>query len=720
MSKEIGQFEILSGYNATKPFIDKIQEASDANRDSLGFIRKSVFDEFSRKDCVYVMVNKNLFESCYVGHLLFNERFPRAKIVQMFIIKEYRRHGLATRLINHLSTSLTEQGYLSIYARVAEDLVDANTFWERQQFYVQRIEKGGASRNRQIIVRCHELKSPQLFPTSGISKDNPLGLVISPSNIIPVFLLDLNVLFDLAPRRLRHDEAASLFQAERMNLCRLAISNEIREELRRTAYEGKTDPMEAYIGIFLSFPLLKDNDDNTLIEELASLIFPANIGKKSLSINDKSDLRHVATVIQHKLAGLITNDARILDSARKIKDRFGIEIVSPSSFKLDIAPPENYEFEISEDSTLRLLEVFTEDEMAIHALLSKLMLSGSAIAAGWIPNESQGRIARRYAIWCETNLVGYLTWSPRDTVGNMIVRVAIDEAHSQALAATRILLIFLLEQLVQYSPRQIRLEFPQHQSYIREMAIGFGFRGAYDQSYLIKFILGRVITQESWKSCQQELATKEGIRLPEKIPQYSSIGQHILFFAPDGNRRYITLDELENLLSPTLLCLPSRPAVITPILRSFSEPLLGHSTQKSLLPLNPVSLFQDRHYISSSRTLKYFKQGTLILFYESTKQNGRAAIVAIARSRQSYLKPCDHLGEYDFRRSVLHARNLTKIGKSNMKTITVFDNIFTLTRPVSLGFLQRIGCGNPNDLITTNAISDDKLQAILNEAFGHG
>lgn len=718
MKTEIGQFEIFSHYNDTQLFLDEIRKASDANRDSLGFIRKSVFEEFARNNNIYVLAEKCRDGSRYAGHLLFRRFFPRASIVQMFTLEKYRRRGLATMLLNQLITSLTHDGFLSIYARVAEDLTDANVFWEQQCFYVQRIEKGGDSRKRQIIVRCHELSSPQLFPTSGINANNPLGLSMSPANVVPLFLLDLNVLFDVAPRRLRHNEARSLFQADRMNFCSLAISTEVREELRRTALQGKTDPMEAYISLFPSFPLSLGND--TLVKELASLIFPAKSREMKLTANDISDLRHVATAIQHNLAGFITNDTKILNSAPHIKAKYDVEIVSPESFELDGVVPQNCEFEASADFILKLLEVSDRDEASIHALLSKLNLSGSTIAAGWVPNEPQSRIAIRYAIWCELDLIAYFTWSPRDTTGSMIVRVAVDETHSQALAATRILFIFLLERLISYSPRQIRLEFPCHQSYVREVAFGFGFRGSQSQNCLTKFIMGRVLTKKSWSACQSELAGKGGIRLPTAIPSYRKFDQHIPIFTPDGNQRYITLDELESLLSPALLCLPCRPAVITPIQRRFSEPLLGHSQQTSLLPFNSVSLFQERHYISDSSTLKYFKKGALILFYESTKQNGRGAIIAIARVRQAYLKPCDDLGNHDLERSVLNEINLTNIGKANMKTITVFDNTFPLTHPVPLKSLQRIGCGRPNDLITTRTISDDKLQAILNEAFDHG
>ena len=721
MKKEINQFEVVDGYGNTAPFLNEVREAADTHRDSLGFLPKGVFDEFARRDHLYVLTKKYPEGSRYAGHLMFERRFPRANVVQMFTLPKYRRCGLATKLITHLSTSLTQNGFTSIYARVAEDLIEANAFWKRQQFYVQRVVEGGASRNRLILVRCRELASPQLFPPSGINEHNPLGLAISSTDVIPLFLLDLNVIFDLAPRRLRYDDALSLFQSERMDFYRLAVSNEAREELRRTAHQGKTDPMESYISIFPSFPLFQNKDSSTLIEELAALIFPDKYKNGQLNANDRSDLRHVATAIQHDLAGLITSDKTILAAALRIKDKYGIEVVSPDAFKLDgMASASNSAFEISGDSILTLKEVSEADEVALHTLLSKLNLSGSTIAAGWLPTAAQGRIAARRAVWKDTTLIGYLTWSARGAAGITTARVAVDETKLQALNAARTLLTYLLEQLVLDDPRQVNLEFPLKQSYLRELAIGFGFRGTPGQHCLTKFVLGSVLSRATWDIQQKKLAKNGGPRLPDSIPTYRSHDQHIQILTPDGNQTHITLDVLESLLSPALFCLPGRPAVITPVQRSFSEPLLGHSLQGSLLPLGTASLFQDRHYISAPRNLRHFKRGVLILFYESTKQGGRSAIIAIARVRQAYLKQSDAFGVPDFEQSVLTKSSLTSIGKSKMKTVTVFDNIFPLPRPVPLKSLQRLGCGSHNKLISTQSVTDAQLQAILGEAFNHG
>jgi GNAT superfamily N-acetyltransferase len=135
IKKTTDNFKVISGRQATAPFIDDVQKAADEHRNALGFFPKSVYEEFSRRGYLYVLVETTPNGYVYAGDLLFDCTFPRAKIVQMFTLQKYRRNGLATKLINHLKEFLTQNNFISIYARVAEDLVEANAYWDRQRFY---------------------------------------------------------------------------------------------------------------------------------------------------------------------------------------------------------------------------------------------------------------------------------------------------------------------------------------------------------------------------------------------------------------------------------------------------------------------------------------------------------------------------------------------------------------------------------------------------------
>ena len=713
MSKE---FEIIDSYERMLPYLDSVREAGDRYRDALGFLAASVYEEFARRGSLYILTRKQSGQSTYAGHLLFSCNYPRAHVRQIFTLPEHRRRGLADKLLHQLCDSLTQLGFISLYARVAEDLAEANAFWERKGFYIQRVERGGAARKRSILVRCHELPSPQLFPPSGITSLNPLGLPPTASSDVPLFLIDLNVLFDVLPRRLRRDEAAGLFQAERMNSCRLAISSEIAEELKRTAHDSKTDPMGAYISVFPAFPLAESVSVSNLLGELASIVFPG----RALSDAAKSDLRHLATAIEHDLAGFITNDRAILSASSEIHGRYGLQVISPAAFEVVGAnvADNNASFDVA-DSTLRLTVVSSADETKVRALLVKLKIPGSAIATTWLASNTQGRAIARKAIWREDVPLGYLAWTARVSGSHITsVHLAVDETDPDASSAGRILIMNLLEELASSGSQRVSLALAPNQYSARELATGFGFRAVSGQADLTKVILGRVLTPDTWDRYRNELILRSSLKLPANIPQFQSNGQQVKVLTPDGNQAHVTLDSLETLLAPALFCLPGRPAVITPVQRRFSEILLGDSAQGTLLPHATVSTYHERHYFSHSRTLHSFKRGTIIFFYESTKHRGRGELIAVARVRQAYLRPVTNLIA-DLEQSVFTEESLSEIGASDVKTVTVFDNIFHIERGVPLSFLQRIGCGRPNDLISTRSINDVQFQEILREAFNH-
>lgn len=323
------------------------------------------------------------------------------------------------------------------------------------------------------------------------------------------------------------------------------------------------------------------------------------------------------------------------------------------------------------------------------------------------------------AIWKADAVLGYLTWNPSPGSDLSIARAIVNETDLQASAAGRILLMQLLEQLAPTGPVQVVLELPPRQSVLRELAFGFGFRGNSGETRLTKVAVGKVFTEDSWDAYREELVLKGALKLPDSMPLFRSVDQQIPVLTSLGNQSHVSLDSAETLLSPILLCLPGRPAVIAPIQRRFSEALLGHSRQRALLPLSNASTYQNRHYLASPHALKHFKRGTLMFFYESTRQNGRGELVALARVNQAYVKPVESLGS-DLVQSVLTESNLSEIGSSEEKTVVAFDNIFHLPNEVSLSLLQRIGCGRPNDLITTHPINDTQLKEILREAFKHG
>jgi GNAT superfamily N-acetyltransferase len=128
---------VLSTRAEVLPFVGAAVAAADAHRDALGFFPAKMFEESARRECLLIAIDISEPTPQYAGHLLFDCRFPKAHVLQMLASPALRRKGIARTLLDRLKQLLTQQGFISIRARVAEDLADANQFWTKQGFYIQ-------------------------------------------------------------------------------------------------------------------------------------------------------------------------------------------------------------------------------------------------------------------------------------------------------------------------------------------------------------------------------------------------------------------------------------------------------------------------------------------------------------------------------------------------------------------------------------------------------
>lgn len=714
---------ILTQRQDVVPFVESVRSAADSDKDALGFFPSPVYLEYATKGNLFVAANGNGDEHQYAGHLLFDLRQPRAKILQVFVAPAFRGMGLGKRLVDRLKHHLTDLQYISIEARVAEDLSESNLFWEAQNFHVQRVEPGGGSRGKQrrmIVVRNHELASTQLFGASGINSMNPLGLGFAAGTGKPTYLLDMNVLFDLGPRRHRRNDVVNLFRAERMQVCSLAISSEIRNELARSCPPGKTDPMQDFASILPSYPVL-DEDSIQLTTELETLVFRERSQRNALTPNDRSDLKHLATAISHGLEGLVTSDATILDAAADLRDRYGIDVLSPSAFSLqEPHPVEITAYGTEPDRVLAFNEAQHTDDADIRAMLSKWNVPPSQQLAEWATVDGSRQTSRRYVARSDDGILGYLTWRHTIDQKTIIAMVAVEERSPAAADCVRLMLSKLNEQIPSDAIVLIRLGFPASQSLIRAEAHSLGFTASDDhQARLQKIVVKGLVTDRNWQQKREALLAASGVRLPQDPPAFRSVNQHIEVYTANGNRTHLPLLKLESMLAPGLFCLRGRQGVITPVRRQFAEHLLQHLPQGSLLPQPRVQMYQQRHYLSHPKTLSKFSAGRLMFFYESQTKGGLGGIIAVGRIVRSYLQDRDAMGHTELDASVFEADQLESIGKTDTRTVTVFDNLNILPRPVYGDTLRKLDSGAPVKLLSTQSIDSNQVTNILAKAYGY-
>jgi GNAT superfamily N-acetyltransferase len=710
------KFEVFVDRRSVEPFTSTAVEEADKDKEALGFLSSKVFYEFAAKEQLFIAVDAGASPPVYVGHILFDCKYPRCSVLQINVVESCRGLGVAKSLLRSLREHLIPVGFTSIAARVAEDLENANRFYQSQDFYIQNVMRGGASRKRTILRRVLELPTPQLFSASGLSEADPLGLCRALPVEQPVYLLDLNVVRDIGPRRPRNGTVVSLFKAARMGIYLLGVSSEAKAELRRTATR-KTDPLADFLKVFPEFRLPATKQIDGICDAVLRLVFPLAPGMASATPQQASDVRHIATVIHFKLAGIVTSDGAILEASSALEKNFRIKAISPEA--LTVALPESTDAGDSVSTQLEPVDVRPisgTDLLELRGFFGRWFSRESAQLEAWVKWDIDDS-GHHYLATAGTEIVGYAGLRVAPGRNTFSARLAIDEIKNDAEVICSALIRRLEDHLTDGTVRTVHMELPSHQAATRETALTWGYRGPTDGRDLVKTYGAQVVTPKTWTKYRDELLASSGIRLPPTAPIYAHADLQISIVTPKGERTFQTCEQLESLLRPVLFALDGRPAVITPIRREYSAGLLEHLPQWSLLGHERPSIFPTKHYVAGAQVMNRVERGSLMLFYESTRNGGSGSIVAIARIRQAYVKAAELMDKSDLDPSILDGEALIRIGTSTQKTILTFDNIMRFRRPVGLATLRDLGCGDSHKLLSTSAITPTQLQSILDHAF---
>jgi GNAT superfamily N-acetyltransferase len=132
------EIRIASGRDDLGQFIDSIKKYADSEKKALGFLPERVYDEALSQGKLIAVIGKKGNSDIYLGHLLFGGTFPHLRIFQTFVLQQYRNRKVGSLLLDHLIMDAERSGYLSISARVAQDLKQANAFYEKKGFFLRK------------------------------------------------------------------------------------------------------------------------------------------------------------------------------------------------------------------------------------------------------------------------------------------------------------------------------------------------------------------------------------------------------------------------------------------------------------------------------------------------------------------------------------------------------------------------------------------------------
>jgi len=713
---------ILSTPSEVAPFVDEVQAAADSNKDALGFLPEKVYKEAAEQAKLLVAVARNNQSWKYAGHLLHGGIFPQAKVFQLFTLSNFRREGIGRALVEALVRRSENLQFMSVVARVADDLV-ANQFWKSLSFEVVRRVPGGRTTGRHINVRLRELNTPRLFslmaPQSHPSAED-LKLISRLFDLSPVYVLDLNILYDLVKKRTNVDDVGRIIRGSFNNLVRLAVTEEFITELKRTSLPSPSDPI---LELALRLPRLAAPPSERLkrlTTELGAIVFGKSA--RSLRTQDASDLIHLGTAIHHGASGFITGEKAILRAREILQSKYGLDVVGANEFANVIEPMDSATVHdiqaMAAGQVLQARPIADLDVPRIQTFLIRMgcpqTLIQDALAQCASPRH------RRLAVLCEEEVVAFGFWEiPSGVRTQMRAFLCVDEDHSSVNIAADFLLDLASRESATDHPTQLSLRLLPGHVVTRRIAISHGFRPPANEpansTNLEKIALKIAVTPANWARVRYQLKKEMGLELPLSIPYYESLKQPVSVIDPTGQTLNVALDEMESLLSPSIFFLPNRPGVIVPIRRVHAANLLGGDSQLSMLVSPEAVLLRERVYFSDPRTANILRKGTPVLFYESLRKGGRGCVTATARIIRAEIVSKEGANQDLMRRGVLDKKGLKNISLAKTAVATTIDNIMLFKKPVGIARLRFLGAIDGTNLVTARALNAEQTIQIVEE-----
>jgi GNAT superfamily N-acetyltransferase len=453
--------------------VQLVQANADSNRDALGFLPAQAYEQAARQGTLFVAVQRRGQDSQYAGHVLFGATYPHARIFQVFTAPEHRKHGIGRLLIQTLVTLFEEKQYLSAIAKVASDL-DANNFWQSLKFEIVATKSGGVTRGRTINIRARQFNTPSLFgyrrPVTGIPLTEPLP------NFATILALDLNVFFDVARRRPRSEYGAVVMSAAFNNLVRLTVTQEFTNELRRSATSTQ-DPILEFALQLPTLPPPPSGVSAAIIDELATIVFPARAAAGTLTVQDKSDLTHLVIAAHHKITAFVTAEDALVRASSAIETRFGIRVLHVKDLAETIKSTTSVSSPLDigfSDHDLRLSDVTAKHAAAIRNMADSVKLPRDlrslALAEG-----IQASTRQSLAIAFEDEVICAAFWQPQSVLqGGLEALLLVDEDQVSSLVSVNALLNRLSRIASERGPARLQVIIPNSAIGTQDVAIRYG------------------------------------------------------------------------------------------------------------------------------------------------------------------------------------------------------------------------------------------------------
>lgn len=706
--------KVLASRREVAPHIENVRLAADQERRSFGFLPASAYDQFALQGRLLVAIDDECEQ--FLGYIAYGGVPPQARIFQTYASPIARGRGVGDLLLRALIDRAESSGFLSVRAAIADDLDAAKEFYRRNGFRPVMGKNGGRTTNRLIVVHVRELATPSLLDPL---EDAPLvGGNLSfrrrgPQRQ-PLYLIDLNVVFDIAKRRPNALGAGRMFAASMENSLQLGIASEFIIELERN-WGGGPDPILEMCRALPQFRVPQATELRNLRAVLGPILFPDRWRSENLTVQDESDIRHLSTVIMEGADGFVTSEKALLAASETLRKRYGISVVSPAVIgKSTEAPDRNSTAYRIQTGALHveIEDVLQPIPTTVFDFLKRVGIAESVIreatALGVASKPRRHLVART-----EEGVCAFASWSPTSPkVQESRLFLFVDESSDRIELISERLLDVAARDIAKSGPTIIEMNIPFDQRKTKGAALRLGFQPSAGEGTrsgkIEKLCLGGVVTPSDWSVVRSNIHELVGLQFPAHIPSGLDPLEPQVLLTNENIEIETTLLTMEDAFAPALIVGSKRACAITPVKPRYAEALFQGTLQPTFLDQPQGSVARRKRFFGDSRTYAAIADGGLLFFYESQDSGrGRGAAIAVARVLRRYLAPEENVDALSRERGVLDAKELATITKAKNACVTEFDQLFLFENPVPLAQLKEIGCADDSNLVTARSIASE-------------
>ena len=290
-------------------YFKKAVQLGDENSKTLGFLPYRAFEKYAVEKKLIGVFEKN--SKRLMGYLLYRVSFNKVTIVHCCVNSKYRNKKVALKLVSYLKENTKPYDGIRLSCRNDYGI---DRVWESLNFVPVREKRGKSKKGFPLTVWWYpHYQNDLISQISDYEMSNK-----------SVAVIDMNIFLDI--KHEREEESLALNSDWLIGEAIIYYSREMLIEINRSQTAEQKKSSRQLLKNYNELPPFRDEKELIKVFKDLEKLISLN------SINDKSDLNHIAYSILGGANYFITRDKDILKKSKLILIKYGLNICRPSDF----------------------------------------------------------------------------------------------------------------------------------------------------------------------------------------------------------------------------------------------------------------------------------------------------------------------------------------------------------------------------------------------------